>query len=59
MFYRNGSSEARAVGYDLAYEGATTDLTTDERVCSDDLIGPAMPVTTSMAAEAIGAEWSD
>ena len=59
MFYRNGSSEARAVGYDLAYEGATTDLTTDERVCSDDLIGPAMPVTTSLAAEAFGAEWSD
>jgi predicted acyl esterase len=60
MFYRNGSSEARAVGYDLAYEGATTDATTDDmRICSDDVVGPAMPITTSLAAEAFGAEWSD
>jgi predicted acyl esterase len=60
MFYRNGSSEARAVGYDLAYQGATSDMTTDDlRVCSDDVVGPAMPVTTSLAAEAFGAEWSD
>ncbi len=60
MFYRNGSSEARAVGYDMAYQGATTDTTTDDmRVCSDDIIGPAMPITTSLAAEAFGAEWSD
>ena len=60
MFYRNGSSEARAVGYDLAYEGATADATTDDmRICSDDIVGPAMPVTTSLAAEAFGAEWSD
>ena len=52
MFYRNGSSEFRAVGYDLAYEGATTDMTSDDlRVCSDDAVGPAMPVTTSLAAE--------
>ena len=60
MFYRNGSSEFRAVGYDLAYEGATTDMTTDDlRVCSDDVVGPAMPVTTSLAAEFGGADWSD
>ncbi|MDG1525118.1 MAG: CocE/NonD family hydrolase, partial [Candidatus Thalassarchaeaceae archaeon] len=60
MFYRNGSSEARAVGYDLAYQGATSDMTTDDlRICSDDIVGPAMPVTTSLAAEAFGAEWSD
>ncbi len=60
MFYRNGSSEFRAVGYDLAYEGATTDMTTDDlRVCSDDAVGPAMPVTTSLAAEFGGADWSD
>ena len=37
MFYRNGSSEARAMGYDAAYQAATSDLTTDElRVCQDD-----------------------
>ena len=30
MFYRNGSSEARALGYDAAYWAATSDLTTDE-----------------------------
>ena len=60
MFYRNGSSEARAVGYDLAYQGATTDMTTDDlRICSDDIIGPAMPITTSLAAEFGGADWSD
>tara|TARA_B100001113_G_C21121244_1_gene627496 strand:+ start:2534 stop:4453 length:1920 start_codon:yes stop_codon:yes gene_type:complete len=60
MFYRNGSSEFRAVGYDLAYQGATSDMTTDDlRICSDDIVGPAMPVTTSLAAEAFGAEWSD
>ncbi|MDP7001622.1 MAG: CocE/NonD family hydrolase [Candidatus Poseidoniaceae archaeon] len=60
MFYRNGSSEARAVGYDLAYQGATSDLTTDDmRICSDDIIGPAMPITTSLAAEFGGADWSD
>jgi len=60
MFYRNGSSEFRAVGYDLAYEGATTDMTTDDlRICSDDAVGPAMPVTTSLAAEFGGADWSD
>ena len=60
MFYRNGSSEARAVGYDLAYQGATTDMTTDDlRICSDDILGPAMPITTSLAAEFGGADWSD
>ena len=41
MFYRNGSSEARAFGYDAAYQAATADLTQDDlRVCSDDLVGP-------------------
>ena len=60
MFYRNGSSEARAVGYDLAYQGATSDMTTDDlRICSDDIFGPAMPITTSIAAEFGGADWSD
>lgn len=60
MFYRNGSSEARAVGYDLAYQGATSDMTTDDmRICSDDILGPAMPITTSLAAEFGGADWSD
>ncbi len=60
MFYRNGSSEFRAVGYDLAYQGATSDMTTDDlRICSDDVVGPAMPVTTSLAAEFGGADWSD
>ncbi len=60
MFYRNGSSEFRAVGYDLAYQGATSDATTDDlRICSDDILGPAMPITTSLAAEFGGADWSD
>ena len=60
MFYRNGSSEARAVGYDLAYQGATSDMTTDDlRICSDDIFGPAMPITTSLGAELGGADWSD
>ena len=41
MFYRNGSSEARAMLYDALYEGATTDAGTDDmRMCTDDLIGP-------------------
>ena len=60
MFYRNGSAETRAMGYDLAYQFATADPTTDDlRICSDDLIGPAIPVTTSLAAEFGGADWSD
>ena len=60
MFYRNGSAEARAMGYDLAYQMATADPTTDDlRICSDDIFGPAMPVTTSLAAEFGGADWSD
>ena len=60
MFYRNGSSEGRALGYDLAYQVATSDMTTDDlRICSDDIIGPAMPITTSLAAEFGGADWSD
>ena len=60
MFYRNGSSEARAMGYDAAYQAATTDLTTDDlRVCSDDLAGPLNPWTTYAWAEFGGADWSD
>ena len=60
MFYRNGSSEARAMGYDAAYQAATTDLTTDDlRVCSDDLVGPLNPWTTYAWAEFGGADWSD
>jgi len=60
MFYRNGSSEARAVGYDAAYQAATSDLTTDElRVCQDDLVGPLNPFTTHLWAHYGGAEWND
>jgi putative CocE/NonD family hydrolase len=60
MFYRNGSSEARALGYDAAYQAATSDLTTDElRVCSDDLIGPLNPWSTWGWAEFGGAQWND
>jgi hypothetical protein len=60
MFYRNGSSEARALGYDAAYQAATSDLTSDElRVCSDDLIGPLNPFTTQLWAQYGGAEWND
>ena len=60
MFYRNGSSEFRALGYDAAYQAATFDLTTDDlRVCSDDLVGPLDPWTTYAFAEFGGAEWND
>ena len=60
MFYRNGSAEARAMGYDLAYQASTSDPTTDDlRICSDDIVGPAAPVTTSLAAEFGGADWTD
>ena len=60
MFYRNGSSEARALGYDAAYQAATSDLTTDElRVCQDDLVGPLNPFTTQLWAHYGGAEWND
>lgn len=60
MFYRNGSSEARALGYDAAYQAATSDLTTDElRVCQDDLTGPLNPFTTQLWAQYGGAEWND
>ena len=60
MFYRNGSSEARAMGYDIAYQGATSDPTTDDmRICSDDLIGPLNPLSTWGFAEFGGAEWND
>ena len=60
MFYRNGSSEARALGYDAAYQAATSDLTTDElRMCSDDLVGPLNPWSTWGWAEFGGAQWND
>lgn len=60
MFYRNGSSEFRALGYDAAYQAATSDLTTDElRVCQDDLTGPLSPFTTQLWAQYGGAEWND
>jgi len=60
MFYRNGSSEARALGYDAAYQAATSDLTSDElRVCQDDIVGPVSPFTTQLWAHYGGAEWND
>lgn len=60
MFYRNGSSESRAMLYDALYEGATTDATSDDmRMCSDDLIGPLNPFSTWAGAEFGGAQWSD
>lgn len=60
MFYRNGSSEARAMGYDAAYQAATSDLTTDElRVCQDDLVGPLNPFSTHLWAHYGGAGWND
>ena len=60
MFYRNGSSESRALGYDAAYWAFTSDLTTDEmRVCQDDLQGPLNPFSTHLWAHYGGAEWND
>ena len=60
MFYRNGSSEARAMLYDVLYEGATTDATSDDmRLCSDDAIGPISPFTTWLGAGFGGDEWND
>ena len=60
MFYRNGSSESRALLYDVLYEGATVDGDfSDMRMCSDDLIGPASPWTTYTAAELGGSQWND
>ena len=60
MFYRNGSSEARAMLYDVLYEGATTDATSDDmRMCSDDLLGPLSPWTTWIGAGFGGDEWND
>ena len=60
MFYRNGSSESRALGYDAAYWAATSDLTTDEmRVCQDDIVGPLNPFSTQLWAHYGGAEWND
>ena len=60
MFYRNGSSEFRALGYDLAYQGATSDPTLDDlRMCSDDVVGPLNPWSTWGWAEFGGAEWND
>ena len=52
MFYRNGSSESRAMVYDALYEGATADATFDDtRMCTDDIIGPLNPPTTWAGAE--------
>ena len=60
MFYRNGSSEARALLYDVLYEGATADATSDDmRFCSDDAIGPLSPFTTWIGAGLGGDEWND
>ncbi len=60
MFYRNGSSEARAMLYDVLYEGATADATSDDmRFCSDDVIGPLNPFTTWLGAGLGGDEWND
>ena len=62
MFYRNGSSEARASsGYDAAYQAATADLTTDElRVCQDDFKGiPLNPFSTQLWAHYGRSKWND
>ena len=60
MFYRNGSSEARAMLYDVLYEGATADATSDDmRLCTDDAIGPLSPFTTWFGAGLGGDEWND
>ena len=60
MFYRNGSSEARAMLYDVLYEGATADATSDAmRFCTDDAIGPLSPFTTWFGAGLGGDEWND
>ena len=60
MFYRNGSSEARAMLYDVLYEGATADAGYDDsRMCTDDAIGPLNPLTTWAGAEFGGAQWND
>mgnify|MGYP000377341895 CR=1 FL=1 len=60
MFYRNGSSESRAMLYDVLYEGATTDPTEDDmRMCSDDIIGPISPFTTWVGAGMGGDQWND
>ena len=60
MFYRNGSSEARAMLYDVLYEGATADATCDDmRFCTDDAIGPLSPFTTWFGAGLGGDEWND
>ena len=60
MFYRNGSSEARAMLYDVLYEGATADATSDDmRFCTDDAIGPISPFTTWLGAGFGGDEWND
>jgi len=59
MFYRNGSSESRAMVYDALYEGATTDPTFDDaRMCTDDAVGPLNPLTTWAGAEFGGSKWS-
>ena len=59
MFYRNGSSESRAMVYDALYEGATADATFDDtRMCTDDAIGPLNPLTTWAGADFGGAKWN-
>ncbi len=60
MFYRNGSSESRAMLYDVLYEAATADATADDlRMCTDDVVGPLAPWSTWAGAEFGGADWSD
>ncbi|MED5257844.1 MAG: hypothetical protein VX717_04015, partial [Candidatus Thermoplasmatota archaeon] len=54
------SSEARAMLYDVLYEGATADATEDDmRMCSDDAIGPVSPFTTWIGAGFGGDQWND
>ena len=48
------------MGYDAAYQAATTALTSDDmRICSDDLVGPRNPWSTYGWAEFGGADLSD
>ena len=46
--------------YDVLYEGATADATSDDmRFCTDDAIGPLSPYTTWFGAGLGGDEWND
>ena len=59
MFYQR-IIEARAMLYDVLYEGATADATEDDmRMCSDDAIGPVSPFTTWLGAGFGGDQWND